>query len=397
MSIGNVLAASGELRRKHFRAGLRTLLLEASEVNRCPQSENLSTWVQSTGTGSRTGTQTDPLGGTSAYKLDDQDATVSMNWHSANLVAYGGAYTSRGFSVYAKADTSALGNFGVFDTNAGVYKARFNLTNTGGVITAALEFGAGSVVAVIPSTDQPGWYRVLVQVTGLTIGNNHQIYLRPTDINNVAAVGAMLFWGVMAHDHGYPCHSYVQNNTNGSLTCNGDDLQFPWLVQPGALSIYAAYREIGAQGVALAEATSVRIVQIDNGANASPRIILFHPNSKEFRIQYENLTQNNSVSTTGAPTLAYGDFVELFAWVYQNGTAQIGVVVNGGAILLSPVGAALASGLPAAYDPLSLLANQRVRVGSSIGGGAGGEFKAYGLFPGIYTPDEMRSLAAQVA
>lgn len=391
MPIGLATALAGEMRRNNYRAGLRSILLEHADVNRCPRSEDLSLWTKSAGTGAATGGQADPMGGTSAFKLDDTDGAIDVNWGSPNFLAYSGAATSRGYSFYAKADTSAAGDVGIFDVTAAAYRMRITVTNTAGVITAAIASGTGSIVAVLPATDAPGWYRILVQVTGLTPANTHKFFLRPAGQVGTN-VGAMLFWGFMAHDSTVPCHSYVPNPGTGSVTCDADNLALPWRVAPGALSIYTKYREIGSQMLAVSGGLSVRQCEIAGPNSTLPRVILLHPGSQHFRLQIESPAGNALSTTSGTPTLVYDDIIEAFGWIYQDATCRVGVSINGAAPILGNLSTALPAGFPPAWSSDGLVASQKLRPGAT---GVNGprEQIAMAPFPGIFTLDEMRSLA----
>jgi len=395
MPIGNAIAASGVLRRNHYRAGLRTLLCEAQDTNRCPRSEDLSTWTKSGGTGTATGGQADPLGGTSAFKLDDQDGAIDVNWFSANLGAYGGASTDRGFSFFCKADTSAAADVGLRDETAATYRIRLTVTNTAGVITAAVQSGSGVVVAVLPATDAPGWYRVLVQVSAMTPGNTHKVYLRPAGQTGTN-LGAMLFWGICAHDSAIPGHSYIQNNTAGSTQCDKDSLSLPWPVAPGTLSLYVKYRETGSQLLAKSNLLpSVRIATLlGSGGDVIPRIILFHPASNNVQLHVSNFTTTGGVSTSGLGAFAYGDTIEVFGWIYSDGSAQVAASINGAAPVISARSSALAGGLPSAWSTDGLLSSQKFYPGSVVNGVM--EWITGGLFPGTFSMAELQALAGVV-
>lgn len=384
---------SGVWRRKQFRAGVRTALFEPSDLNNCPRSEDLSTWSKSTGTGSAVGGQPDPYGGTTAYKLDDTDAGVDVNWTSPNFAAYQASWTTRGFSFFVRADTAAVADIGIRDVTAAVYRARITVTPVAGVVTVgsvAFSVGTGRVVYVVPVTTQPGTYRVGVEVDNIVVANTHCFIVRPAG-PTAASVGATNLFGFMAHHLGTPAHSYIPNNgAAGAISCPSDRMRIPWPIAPGPLSFYAKYYETGMQRNAIISGATVRAMQLGDTGNIDPRLILGMTSAGTFLVQHANAATGANVSSTAAaPTLVYGDLVELFGLLFGDGSVQVYGAVNGG---VPVVGVRTgAKTLPAAWAADGLLASQEIAPWSAFSGFA--EALALAVFPGQLTLDEARMAA----
>jgi hypothetical protein len=385
-------AASGEIRRKNYRNGIRTLLLEGNDLNCCPRSEDLSTWTKSIGTGSATGSQADPKGGTTAYKLDDQDAVIGVNWSSPQFAAYTAAWTTRGFSHFYKADTAAVCEIGVFDITAAVYRARVSLTPVAGVLTAggvAFTTGTGRVVAVLPVTNQPGHYRVLFEVDNIVVANNHRFIVRPAG-PTVESLGASILWGFHAHNMGSPSHAYTANaGASGAVTVVKDDLRMPWLTPPGALSTYVKFYDTGIQRIASIHNTTQLVFQLGDVNNVDPRhLIVFGASSNP---SAQHLFGGTVQSTVTAPTFAYGDLIEMVSWLYADGSVQLAMSVNGAVPTVAARSATKAFAPAWAAD--GQVTSQVIRPFSSLTD-AGAEVAAMGFFPGIFSFAELQSLAA---
>lgn len=381
------------LRRKHWRAGRRTFLLESADTNHCPRSEDLSFWTKGTGTGARTGSQTDPKGGTTANLLDDQDNVNGVLWQSPTF-AFTGAVTQRGLSFFYKANTAAASEVGLRDETAGVIRGRVTITPTAGVVTAAsvaFNTGSGAVVAVLPVTDQPGWYRILLDITGIAVPTNlHAVYAWPAGTSG-PAMGSAYFWGFHAHSQCTPARQYWGPTAAGSVNSGSDQLQIPWLTPPGAITLYARYYEVGMQKKSVVEANSQRIIELSGSSIADPRIILYHqqPNA-ELRMAHNPLVGGQSTSqTVGLPTLVYGDKVEAMGLVYPDGGVQVFVSVNGGAVIAGSRGPART--FDAAWSPDGLVSSQRIKPFSLVGGSA--EVERILVTPGVHTFAEAQSLA----
>lgn len=399
MSLSLATVAADVLRRNNYRGGRRTILLENTDANLCPRSEDLSTWTKSSGTGTATGGQVDPYGGTTAYKLDDQDVGVDVDWSSPNFAAYAGAHTTRGFSWFYDADTAAECEVGIFNNTAATYLARIRMVPVAGVLTAAginFSVGTGRVVAVIPVTSEPGHYRVLAEVDNVVVANSHKFVVRPAGAV-AAATGASILWGFYAHQAASPGRTYYPNpNASGSTTPGQDILRIPTLVPPGATTFYARYYETGAQSRAVREGTSQRVLTIGDVGNTPPRFLLyFLGGTDQPRVQH---TDAASISVTslasGFPTLAFGDRVELLGVLYQDGSVQLFWSVNGSATVAATRSSAKA--FPAAWAADGLLTSQRLQPFSGAIWSGQGEVEVAAVFPGNYTVDEARALTRVV-
>lgn len=377
------------LRRKQWRAGRRTMLLESGDTNHCTRSEDLSLWTQGPGTGVRTPTQADPKGGTTAFLLDDQDAAVAVYWESPSFAAYVGAVTQRGHSWFVKAGTGAAPDVELFDFTAGVTRARFTHTMTAGVPVVTQTVGTGAIVKVIPVTTEPGHYRVLVDVTGIIVANAHRYRLYPAGAT-AANLGSTTFWGFHAHSTCTPARQYHGPTVGSSLTSGSDVLPLPWLTPPGALTMYARYYEMGAQKRSTVDLTSQRIVEISGATSVTPRTMLVIPQPfAEIQMQHFATAGTKISATVGLPTLAYGDKVEAMGVLYPDGSAQVFVSVNGAVPLVG--GRSAGQAFDPAWSPDGLVSSQRIKPFSFIGGT--GEVERLLVTPGVYTFAEAQSLA----
>lgn len=373
---------SNVLRRRHYVGARRTYLMGAADNNHCPKSEDLSGWTPGAGTGSATGGKADPEGGTTAYELNDTDGAVAKYWESPSFGAYIGAHTSRGFSWYVKAVTGTIPDVEIIDVSAGnVVRARFLHTITAGVPVVTQTVGTGAVISVVPSTTVPGHYRVLVYVNGLTVANTHRFRAYPASAVSAAAIGATIFWGFQAHNRAAAVSEYLPNaGASGSVSIVGDTLNLPWTVAPGPMTWYLRYIEIGGALIGSVEG-SVHIMARIGGSSAGRLDFLCMSGTGYPRASHENA--NGAVTSSLASIPAYGDRVELLGVLYPDGSVQLFRSINGAVLEV-----ATRSG-PLAFVP-EWIGTKVFQLGSS---NSSYPHERFGVFPGVYTMDEVRSLA----
>lgn len=156
-----------------------------------------SPWGNLVGTPTVTGSQTDPFGGTSAYKIDDANAGANEA-RSRSVGALTSGPVGTGFTgsiiVCVKGDTAAGFRIFLTDTSAG-NTTRISLEGTvsGGVPSVTASTG----IAVTPAGVALGgsWYAFLATSTalGMVSGNTHRLELYAT-ASGAANTGATIFY-----------------------------------------------------------------------------------------------------------------------------------------------------------------------------------------------------------
>lgn len=134
---------------------------------------DISDWTE-TGTGVITGSQADPLGGTRATLLDDDQAT--QEFVSSGDLGFTGDGT-KGCAVVLKAGTAAVTDVSIRDTTAGTNRVIVRATWSGGVPTIAVEAGNGTVRAVVALGD--GFYAIEFNVDSVVAANTNIVRIHP--------------------------------------------------------------------------------------------------------------------------------------------------------------------------------------------------------------------------
>jgi len=145
---------------------------------------NAGTWANVL-TPTVTAGQTDPFGGTDAYKIDDNDAA---GYESRVKVLTALATTSLYWVVCLKADTATQSRFSVKDNTALISPLIVFATWSGGVPTFSTV--GGTVVG--SSALGGGWYAALVTCTWIS-GNVPQLELYGAG-NTAASTGATIYY-----------------------------------------------------------------------------------------------------------------------------------------------------------------------------------------------------------
>jgi hypothetical protein len=127
--------------------------------------------------------------------------------------------------------------------------------------------------------------------------------------------------------------------TNGaSVTRNADNWQLPFAWPPQEMAFYLKYVE-QSNGNAVA---ATRIFQVGKVDNSNGKLVAYRPAQTAWRHSANDVT---FVEALTGVTPAVGDIVELRCLIFQDGSVQVGIVVNGGVETVSARTAAKA------FDP----------------------------------------------
>jgi len=199
------------------------ILMEEARTNDIDQSADLSAWTMASGTGTETGGQAAPDGGTDAYRIEDTDAGGTTRWNGALITAVVSAYAASVF-VLKDSDASRFPEWQITQVGA---------TIVGGTIGVQINTATGATSTRIGT---PDWVRVVdagdswrLEV-GLTVSVGGTVrptlYPAVTDVIgtvNVAAVGAITPWG-MQFEAGGSASSPIR--TAGAIATRAGDFGF---------------------------------------------------------------------------------------------------------------------------------------------------------------------------
>lgn len=156
-------------------------------------AEDLSTWVQWSGTGTASGSQTDPWGGTDAYLLADTDATAITAFVMPSSVTMTLNSDGSLLAVVALKNSDATNSdVGLYDNNTSGSAGRVRVTWSGATLTGVAVQGGSATI--LPTIDLgSGWYLVRVLFTGLTSGHSFRGMIYPAS-SGVASTSSIYAW-----------------------------------------------------------------------------------------------------------------------------------------------------------------------------------------------------------
>jgi hypothetical protein len=134
-------------------------------------ADDISAYSQS-GTAAVTSGVTDPFGGTGAYTVEDNDGAAPEYRFKAITYTWNG--TQAGV-VMAKQGTATTSEFDFFDSTAGSNRCGVRLTWSGGVPTASVYTGSGSILGTVALG--AGWYLILATYDNVVAANANRLRL----------------------------------------------------------------------------------------------------------------------------------------------------------------------------------------------------------------------------
>lgn len=350
------------------------ILLEDARTNLVTQSEDISTWTD-VGTPITTGSQADPEGTSTAYKIEDDEAVSVFEGKFHVPTAFTGN-AEKVVSTFVKEGTSDKGAFGLFDNTAATWRHRATITWTDGVPALATETGAGTLFPVEKHRD--GWYRVSISATGVLAANTNRFYLYPA-FDGGADVGDMHFWGMQAEDAIFPS-SYIA--TSGSTQARViDDLFWPFNAHPQALTVYLRFIELGSALHSTGNG-AVRIFEIGFDTD---RIAIIADTSPMYYGQIRAAATSRNTGTLAAvPTR--GQLIEHLLTVNASGVVNLSQTVDSAAATSAT--ASTSGALPTSFG------ETRIYLGTDSGGDSGfAAFLNVAVVRGVQTFARMRQVA----
>lgn len=132
--------------------------------------------------------QADPVGGTGAVKIEDDDGAQVEGLISPVFLPL----TSEDLwvGVFVKEDTAATTVVRLRDDTAGITRVEATLTWSTEILS--ITFGAGVAYGV--ATFENGWRYILFSAENIVAGNDHEIRLFPASGSSPAATGASIFY-----------------------------------------------------------------------------------------------------------------------------------------------------------------------------------------------------------
>ncbi len=134
-------------------------------------ADDLSAYTTGSGTPTVTGSVADPFGGTGAYTIDDNDAATGENKYKTVTFPANGTHQ---LAIFAKAGTATTSHVAIFDNTATAFRAVLVLAWSGGVPTATIASGSGTVHGTISVGSS--WYLILWAADNIVAANTNRLY-----------------------------------------------------------------------------------------------------------------------------------------------------------------------------------------------------------------------------
>jgi hypothetical protein len=313
------------------------LLLEDGRTNLVVQSDALASgWT--TGGGATVANAV----GTYANRPFSR-ATGGMGAQVYRAVTFTGNGT-KAFSLLLKSDGAAgVGYVSLFDSTAAQNRAVLRyVVASGGSITATCTVGTLLQTELLGD----GVYRFHISAPSCLAASVNQVYAFATAGD--ATLTTVLVSGIQIENA--PSPSSLIPTTTATLARAADTLSFGFSVRPQAMTVYV-------RSVTLSTDFSGNPYWLDIGSTATTDHFYLLPGAagSAFAQFFNDLGAGGTSFASVSPTQGYGDAIEVAGIMTAAGAAQVRAAKNGGTVLDSGVGTAVA--LPTAWSAATLRLN----------------------------------------
>ena len=299
-----------------------SLLLEAGRTNLCLRSETLdnASWTKSDTTISAdAATAPDGVATADAIVEAATTATHYINQTFAGL-SNDTVYT---FSVFLKAWSGR--DFGSIETRS---KANALQITYFDISTGAI--GTNGHTNAFMERLASGWYRCSVTRDVATGATTPEVNIGIADADNSSTylgdvTKGIYAWGAQV-EAGIGVSAYIPT-TSASVARAVDQLSFPFVARPQAMTVYARFVE---RGSVINTPVQGRLFEI--GASSPTQPLLRVLVSTGYRAQHVNLAGTSVTTTALGSTPAFGQLVELAVQLSGVGAVTLLQSINGGAV-----------------------------------------------------------------
>lgn len=268
---------SAEVTRTYwYTPSIQEVASETSHTNLVTDSENFGVWG-SVNSPTLTSGQTDPLGGTSAYLLEDDSASQELvRQNVASFTGDGEKFVS----VFLKAGTAGVTDVALQDSTVSTMRHHIRATWSGGVPALTTVAGAGTRYPV--EDWGSGWYRIKFSATGVVAANNNRVVIYPAG-SPAANTGTVYAFGAQA-ENGTSVTAYLR--TSGSSLTSGLGTITLTVADPLTRVTQVAFSTQSGNG------TASPYVALSSPYTASVNLTEAHPSKIAYRIRFTD--ENNT-------------------------------------------------------------------------------------------------------
>jgi len=309
----------------------------------------------------------DPLYGTGAYTIADDDAGAVEAKYLA--VTFTGDGTKGVVFVVKEATMASSGTQGLLLSDVTAPATRLRLTISawaggGPTVTAANGTYLGKRYV------GNGYWAIFGAAPGVVAANTNRLRIRPAE--TAAATGSIDVWRVNAYNSAAPCPEIL--SASGARVA--DVPYWTFNAKPAAMSVYTKFVDRGTT-----QLSSARILQIGlTGATTDPRVVI-SAESGFYVGRHDNGATDSTATLAAAPTM--WQEVELLLTLSNAGLPTLYQSINGATVTS-------AAGSAAAFA--SAWAGTRLYLGCDPAGGNGGvpDFRSVKVARGVKSMAEIR-------
>lgn len=201
------------------------LLIEYGRTNKAAQSDNFAAWTGGGSPPTPVAGYADPLGGTGAYLLTDNDGAVTQSFGLACTLTGDG---TKSFAINLAKSSALITAVRLVDDTAGIVRGSVTVDWSSSPPTVAVAESTAAVVLKVRARAN-GFYRIEVQVPSCVAANTNRLYVRPAGLVGTST-GSVIAFRAQVEDAAYPSSDIA---TAGSTVARSTDrLTYPCNLGP---------------------------------------------------------------------------------------------------------------------------------------------------------------------
>lgn len=290
---------------------LPSFMVESPAATNLNDEDDVTVWG-TTGTPVVTGSISDPAGGTDAYTVEDNSG-ASHEYVSYAIPFTGDAVKAVVFVVRENTMPSS-----------GVQRLRITDTTLGNVVALDIDAWEEDGPSVTGTTGTylgkvrlgNGYWALYALTVSVTAANTFEIRISPALTDS--ETGSIDVYRVRAYDDVVPFWSIVDQAANK----NSEIIYWPYTHVPQESCGVVDFRELEIPNWTTESGTGRRILHIGNASNQDPRFFVWRVGSTDsYRVSHD--MGGTSVTSTVDLNPSWGDRVQLFWWLFPDGSVQL--------------------------------------------------------------------------
>lgn len=293
---------------------VRAVLIESPAFTNVNDEDDLTAWTVDAGTPVITSGIDDPKGGTSAFTVEDD------NGAAAERIVHAVTFTGNAVKTVVwivRENTHPSGTetvLALWDDTASAYRLRLLINDAWSGGEPSITESTGTLLGTHYLGN--GWWAIVGQSTSVTATNTHELWIWPA--LNASSTGSIDVFRVNAFDS----VSAPWSIFDASETKNAETFYANFTPVPQAMCGMVDFREFENPNFTLEGGSSRCIAQIGDASGTAPRLFLFRTEAAD-TYKISHITSAGSVEVAIDLNPSWGDRVQLFWWLYSDGSVNI--------------------------------------------------------------------------